>query len=185
MSRIGKQPIKVSQGVEVFVTPEAISVKGPKGELSLSYRSEFIDVVVNDSTVNVKRNSDDKGVRALHGLTRSLISNAVTGVESGFSKFLDIHGVGFRAELQGRKLTLHIGYSHVVEYEAPDGVDLATVDPVGGAQARIEISGIDKQKVGQVAAEIREKRKPDPYRGKGIRYENEVIHWKAGKTAVA
>ena len=120
----------------------------------------------------------------MHGLIRSLIANAVTGVTEGFSKRLNVYGVGYRAELQGSRLTLHIGYSHPVIYEAPEGVELATEDGVGGAQAGIVISGIDKQKVGQAAADIREKRKPDPYKGKGIRYENEVIHWKAGKTAV-
>ena len=165
-------------------TPE-VKVKGPKGELCIAYRADHVTVQVSESAVTVRRTSDTKESMAMHGLTRSLIANAVTGVTQGYTKQLDIFGVGFRAELQGKNLTLHIGYSHTVEYEAPEGIELTSVDPVGGAQARIAISGIDKQRVGQVAAEIREKRKPDPYKGKGIRYEDEVIHWKAGKTAVA
>jgi large subunit ribosomal protein L6 len=185
MSRVGKQPIELPQGVEVAVTPPEVIVKGPKGELKVGYRAERITVEAGESTIIVTRDSDEKVSKALHGLTRSLIANAVVGVITGYQKFLDVHGVGFRAEQQGRKLTLHIGYSHTVEYEAPEGVEVTAVDPVGGAQARIAVSGIDKQKVGQVASEIRQKRKPDPYKGKGIRYEGEIIHWKAGKAAVA
>ena len=185
MSRVGKQPIELPHGVEVAVTPPEVRVKGPKGELNVGYRAERITVEARESKVVVTRDSDEKESKALHGLTRSLIANAVVGVTAGYQKFLDVHGVGFRAEQRGRKLTLHIGYSHTVEYEAPEGVEVNVVDPTGGAQARISISGIDKQKVGQVTAEIRKKRLPDPYKGKGIRYEGEVIHWKAGKAAVA
>ena len=185
MSRVGQQAIEIPQGVEVAVTPPEVLVKGPKGELKVGYRVERITVESGESTVVVTRDSDEKQSKALHGLTRSLIANAVVGVTTGYQKFLDVHGVGFRAEQKGKTLILHIGYSHTVEYEAPEGVEVASVDPVGGAQARIAVSGIDKQKVGQVASEIRQKRRPDPFKGKGIRYEGEVIHWKAGKAAVA
>ncbi len=184
MSRVGKVPVSVPSGVDVSAEASDLRVKGPKGELRVPLRSDVIGVTVEDSSVSVARKSESKEAMAMHGLIRSLIANAVTGVTVGFSKRLNVYGVGFRAELQGSKLTLHIGYSHPVIYDAPDGVELATEDGVGGAQAGIVISGIDKQKVGQAAADIREKRKPDPYKGKGIRYENEVIHWKAGKTAV-
>jgi len=185
MSRVGKVPVPVPSGVEVSAETSDLRVKGPKGELRVPLRADVLGVAVEDSSVSVTRKSESKEAMALHGLIRSLIANAVMGVTVGFSKRLNIYGVGFRAEVQGSKLTMHIGYSHPVIYDAPDGVELATEDGKGGAQAGIVISGIDKQKVGQAAADIREKRKPDPYKGKGIRYENEVIHWKAGKTAVA
>lgn len=185
MSRVGKMPVPVPSGVEVSAGGDDLKVKGPKGELQVPLRSDVMGVTVEDSFITVARKSESKEAMAVHGLIRSLIANAVTGVTEGFSKRLNVYGVGYRAELQGsRRLTLHIGYSHPVIYEAPEGVELATEDGVGGAQVGIVISGIDKQKVGQAAADIREKRKPDPYKGKGIRYENEVIHWKAGKTAV-
>ena len=183
MSRVGKQPVALPQGVEVTVSGPDVKVKGPKGALEVGYRTDFIDVAVGASEVVVTRKSEVKEAMALHGLTRSLVANAVQGVTAGFIKNLDLYGVGYRAEAQGRKLTLNIGYSHQVDYEAPEGIDITVADPVAGAQSRIIISGIDKQKVGQVAAEIRQKRKPDPYKGKGLRYEDEVIHWKAGKTA--
>ena len=178
-------PVPVPSGVEVSVAASDVKVKGPKGELSVSVRSEFVDVTVDESSVRVARKFESKEAMAMHGLTRSLVANAVTGVSAGFSKRLNLHGVGFRAELEGARLTLHIGYSHPVVYEAPDGVELTTEAGTGGAQAGIIISGIDKQKVGQAAADIRDKRKADPYKGKGIRYDDEVIHWKAGKTAIA
>ncbi|MEE2657056.1 MAG: 50S ribosomal protein L6 [Candidatus Latescibacterota bacterium] len=186
MSRVGKQPVSVPQGVEVVVQGGDVRIKGPKGQLELSYRTDHLEVAVEDSNSNVVviRKSEEKKTMALHGLTRSLVANAVTGVTDGFSKRLDLYGVGYRAEVQGRKLTLQIGYSHSVEYEAPEGIDIEVQDPISGAQARIVVTGIDKQKVGQVAAEIRERRKPDPYKGKGIRYEGETIHWKTGKAAV-
>jgi large subunit ribosomal protein L6 len=175
----------VPQGVEVSVQGPDVKVKGPKGALELAYRTDFVDVAVADAQVVVTRKSEVKEAMALHGLTRSLVANAVQGVTQGYSKNLDLFGVGYRAEVSGRTLTLHIGYSHQVDYEAPEGVDIVVNDPIAGAQARIVVSGIDKQKVGQATAEIREKRKPDPYKGKGLRYEDEVIHWKAGKAAVA
>ena len=184
MSRIGVLPVVLPQGVEVRLDISDLTIRGPKGELGMSFDPVQLDVKLENQHVRVYRKSDEKSVRALHGLTRSLIANAVTGVTRGFAKRLDIFGVGFRAEIQGRRLTLYIGYSHPVVYEAPEGIELTTDTPVQGAQIRIVIQGIDKQKVGQAAADIRNKRKPDPYKGKGIRYEDEVIHWKAGKTAV-
>jgi len=166
------------------VSPGSVSVIGPKGNLAVAFDPAQITVEVNDGSVQVGRRDESKFARSLHGLIRALVANAVTGVSNGFQKRLDVHGVGFRADVQGRKLTLEIGYSHSVVYEAPDGVEIATEDGQGGAQVRIVVSGIDKQKVGQVAADIRFKRKPEPYKGKGIRYQDEVIHFKAGKTAV-
>ena len=184
MSRVGKQPIPVPKGVDVSVQGPDVKVKGPKGQLDVSYRTDFIDVVVEGDEFLVTRRSEVKEAMSLHGLTRSLAANAVQGVTEGYSKNLDLFGVGFRAEAVGRKLTLNIGFSHVVDYTAPEGIDISIGGGISGAQARIVVSGIDKQMVGQVAADIRQKRKPDPYKGKGIRYENEVIHWKAGKSAV-
>ena len=184
MSRVGKQPIPVPKGVDVSVQGPDVKVKGPKGQLDVSYRTDFIDVVVEGDEVLVTRRSEVKEAMSLHGLTRSLVANALQGVTEGYSKNLDLFGVGFRAEAEGRKLTLNIGFSHVVDYTAPEGIDINIGGGISGAQARIVVSGIDKQMVGQVAADIRQKRKPDPYKGKGIRYENEVIHWKAGKSAV-
>ncbi len=185
MSRVGKQPISVPQGVDVSIKGADMQVKGPKGQLALSYRSDLVDVAVHGDEILVTRKSEVREAMALHGLTRSLVANAVAGVTDGYSKNLDLFGVGYRAESNGRQLTLNIGYSHVVDYMAPEGIDITVGPAISGAQARIVVSGIDKQMVGQVAADIRQKRKPDPYKGKGIRYENEVIHWKAGKSAVS
>ena len=184
MSRVGLTPVPLPQGVEVGLATGEVDVKGPKGELKVPFNVDHLGVKVEDRFLQVSRNSEEKPVRALHGLVRSLIANAVLGVTEGFSKRLDIFGVGYRAELQGSRLTLHVGYSHPVVYDPPPGVNIAIEDAQGGAQARIVVSGIDKQQVGQVAADIRFKRKPEPYKGKGIRYENEVIHWKTGKAAV-
>ena len=184
MSRVGKQPVPVPQGVQVSVADTQVTVKGPKGQLQFGFSGDWVGVSVDGDQVVVSRHSDEKKSMALHGLTRSLIANAVTGVTEGFSKRLDVYGVGFRVDQQGSKLMMQIGFSHPVQYEAPEGIEITTENPTQGAQARIVISGIDKQQVGQAAADIREKRKPDPYKGKGIRYENEVIRWKAGKTAV-
>lgn len=184
MSRVGVLPVPVPQGVEISEAPGAVGVKGPKGHLEVPYDAAALEVVVDDTMLRVMRKSEDRHVRALHGLIRSLVANAVTGVAQGFSKRLELHGVGYRAEAQGGRLTLQVGFSHPVVYEAPEGIEIKVEDGTGGAQARITISGIDKQQVGQVAADIRQKRKPEPYKGKGIRYEGEVIHWKAGKAAV-
>lgn len=185
MSRIGSLPITRPQGVEVSANGEEVKVKGPKGELSVPFDPALLELQVEGDAIRIQRKSDDQSARAIHGLTRSLIANAITGVTQRFSKKLDIYGIGFRAEIQGRRLTLHIGYSHPVVYEAPEGIELTTENPAQGAQVRIVVHGIDKQQVGQTAADIRHQRKPDPYKGKGIRYEDEVIHWKAGKTAAA
>ena len=185
MSRIGSLPIELPKGVKVDPQGAEVNVKGPKGELWVPFNVNLMDLQVEEQQVRIQRKADDKATRAIHGLTRSLIANAVTGVTQRFSKRLDVFGVGFRAEVQGRRLTLHIGFSHPVVYEAPEGIELSTESAIQGAQVRIAVHGIDKQQVGQTAAEIRDKRKPDPYKGKGIRYENEVIHWKAGKTASA
>lgn len=185
MSRIGLLPITLPQGVELAAQGPEVKIKGPKGELRVPFNVSLLDLKVEQQQVRIQRKADDKFARAVHGLTRSLIANAITGVTQRFSKRLDVFGVGFRAVVEGRRLTLSIGYSHTVVYEAPEGIELSTENPVQGAVVRIVVQGIDKQQVGQAAAEIRDKRKPDPYKGKGIRYENEVIHWKAGKTASA
>jgi large subunit ribosomal protein L6 len=185
VSRIGYSPVPIIKGVTVAIENAEVKVKGPKGELRIPFILDELNVEADEANIRVERKSESKIARALHGLTRSLIANAVSGVTDGFSKRLDVFGVGYRAEVQGRKLTMHLGYSHPIEYEAPTGIDLATDNAVQGAQARIVVSGIDKQKVGQAAAEIRTKRKPDPYKGKGVRYEDEVINWKAGKTATS
>ena len=184
MSRVGSQSIALPQGVEAAYAERQVQVKGPKGELAVPMVSDEINVVVGDGRIDVERTSEAKEVRSFHGLTRSLIANAVTGVHQGFEKRLEIYGVGYRAESQGNKLTLHLGYSHPIEYEAPEGVQINTEEVAGEAQVAIVVQGIDKQAVGQVAAEIRFKRKPDSYKGKGVRYQNEVIHIKAGKAAV-
>ena len=185
MSRIGLLPIELPKGVELSAQGEEVKVKGPKGELRVPFNINLLDLQVEAQQVRIQRKGEDKFSKALHGLTRSLIANAVTGVTQRFVKRVDVFGVGFRAEVQGRRLTLQIGYSHPVVYEAPEGIELVAEPAIQGAQVRIAVHGIDKQQVGQTAAEIRDKRKPDPYKGKGIRYENEVIHWKAGKTASA
>ena len=186
MSRVGIAPIPVPQGVDVGVSTGEVKVKGPKGELAVAFDAAHLAVQLEDETVHVQRNSEEKMARSLHGLIRSLLANAVTGVTEGFFKRLEVHGVGYRAEVQGGNLTLNLGYSHPIVYEAPEGIEVATEDASAssGAQVFIVVRGIDKQKVGQVAADIRDMRKPDPYKGKGVRYENEVIHFKAGKTAV-
>ncbi|MEC7225760.1 MAG: 50S ribosomal protein L6 [Candidatus Latescibacterota bacterium] len=183
MSRIGKTPIALPQGVDVKVEGPHVAVKGPKGALTVPFVDDYIAVNLEGDTVQVTCDSQEKSARSLHGLTRTLIANAVAGVTEGFSKNLDLFGVGWRAEAQGSKLTLHVGYSHPVVYDAPEGINIQVGNGESGSQARITVSGIDKQVVGQVAADIRFKRKPEPYKGKGIRYENEVIHWKQGKTA--
>ena len=179
MSRIGKQPVEVPDGVDVAVKENSISVKGPKGELDLNINPE-IAVAVQGSLINVTRSSDEAKDRALHGLIRSLIANMVEGVEKGFQKTLEIEGVGYRAQKQGAGLLLNLGFSHAINYAAPEGVVIEVPD-----QTTIVVSGADKQSVGQTAAEIRSFRPPEPYKGKGIRYQGEYIRRKAGKTAGA
>jgi large subunit ribosomal protein L6 len=177
MSRIGKQPIPLPDGVEVTIEPELVRVQGPKGELHERVNRD-IDVKQENGEVLVTRPSNRGDHRALHGLTRSLIANMVEGVTNGFEKRLEIQGVGYRAQLQGRKLVLALGYSHPVEMEAPEGIDFEVPQPT-----RIVVRGISKQVVGEVAANIRKQRPPEPYKGKGIRYEGEYVARKVGKRA--
>jgi large subunit ribosomal protein L6 len=177
MSRIGRLPVQILEGVEVRQSNGTLSVKGPKGELTLEVHPD-VRVVVDDSEIRVERSSDQKVHRALHGLTRSLIANMVKGVTEGYTKTLEIVGVGYRADAKGKGITINIGFSHPIRYEPTEGVKLACPN-----QTTIVISGVDKQKVGQTAAEIRGFRPPEPYKGKGIRYQGEQIRRKAGKTA--
>lgn len=178
MSRIGMKQIPFEKGVEVSVSGSVCKVKGPKGELT-SEIPDVISVKVEDGTVTVTRANDERQSKALHGLTRQLIANNIVGVSTGFSKALEIVGVGYRASAQGsNKLDMALGFSHPVVFEAPEGISFVTP-----TQTRIEVSGIDKQLVGQVAANIRKLRKPEPYKGKGIRYEGEHVRRKAGKSA--
>ena len=177
MSRIGKMPIAIPAGVTVDIAENnKVTVKGPKGELSRVLVPEM-SIKIEDNEIKVERPNDAKKMKALHGLTRSLLNNMVIGVTEGYTKKLEINGVGYRAAKQGKKLTLSLGYSHPVEMEDPEGI---TTELEG--QTVIIVSGIDKEKVGQYAAEIREKRKPEPYKGKGIKYADEVIRRKVGKT---
>ncbi len=175
MSRIGRKPITVPSGVNVDLKDNVATVKGPKGQLQRRLPPEMT-VSIDDGTITVTRPSDAGKHRALHGLTRTLINNMVEGVTNGFSKSLEIRGVGYKAEPTAKGARLVVGYSHPVDYEAPDGVKIS----VEGAIVKIE--GIDKEKVGQVAAEIRKVRPPEPYKGKGIRYVGEQVRTKAGKT---
>jgi large subunit ribosomal protein L6 len=177
VSRIGKQPIAVPDGVEITIEQELVKVKGPKGELEERV-SRQIGVAQENGEILVTRPTDRGEHRALHGLTRSLIANMVEGVTNGFEKRLEIQGVGYRAQLQGRKLVLALGYSHPVELEAPTGIDFEVPQPT-----RVVVRGISKQAVGEVAAIIRKQRPPEPYKGKGIRYEGEYVARKVGKRA--
>ena len=177
MSRIGKQPITVPDGIEITIESELVRVKGPKGEMAERV-SRDIGVEQQNGELLVTRPTDRGEHRALHGLTRSLIFNMVEGVTNGYEKRLEIQGVGYRAQLQGRKLVLALGYSHPVELEAPEGIDFEVPAPT-----RIIVRGISKQAVGEVAANIRKRRPPEPYKGKGIRYEGEYVARKVGKRA--
>jgi large subunit ribosomal protein L6 len=177
MSRIGRQPIPVPAGVTVAIEPERVIVNGPKGELSERVNRD-ISVAQNDGQIVVTRPTDRGEHRALHGLTRTLIANMVQGVTNGFEKRLEIQGVGYRAQLRGRDLELALGYSHPVSIKAPDGIEFEVPLPT-----RIVVRGASKQQVGEVAALIRKQRKPEPYKGKGIRYEGEYVARKVGKRA--
>lgn len=177
MSRIGKKPITVPQGVTVTINDNEIKVKGPKGELGMSIHPN-ISVSYKDNVIEVTRPNDQKENRSLHGLTRALIQNMIKGVTEEYKKILDIVGVGYKAELKGNNLLLSMGYSHPIYFIPPAGIKLETPSPT-----QIVVSGIDKQLVGQVAAKIRSFRKPEPYKGKGIKYSTEIIRRKAGKTA--
>ena len=176
MSRIGKLPIHVPAGVTVTIKDNVVTVKGPKGELVQEVNPD-INVTLEDGVIHLTRPTDDKNHRALHGLYRSLINNMVVGVTQGYEKVLEVNGVGYRAAKSGNKLTLNLGYSHPVEMIDPEGVET-----VLDGQNKITVKGIDKEKVGQYAAEIRDKRRPEPYKGKGIKYADEVIRRKVGKT---
>jgi large subunit ribosomal protein L6 len=177
MSRIGRKPIPVPEAVTVEVAPGQVAVKGPKGELTQSLSTDM-KVEQENGTVTVDRPTDRGEHRALHGLTRSLIANMVEGVTEGFEKRLEIQGVGYRAQLKGKNLELALGYSHPVAIEAPEGIEFEVPQ-----QTEIIVRGIDKQLVGQVAADIRKRRPPEPYKGKGIRYRDEHVMRKVGKRA--
>ncbi len=177
MSRIGKQPVLVPSGVDVTIDGQHVSVKGPKGTLELAV-AEPIKVARDDEgAILVSRPDDDRHNRSLHGLSRTLVANLITGVTEGYTTKMEIFGVGYRVQLKGNTLEFSLGYSHPVTIEAPEGITFAVESPT-----KFSISGIDKQKVGQISANIRRLRRPDPYKGKGVRYEGEQIRRKVGKT---
>ncbi|MDV6013115.1 50S ribosomal protein L6 [Haloechinothrix sp. LS1_15] len=177
MSRIGKHPITVPSGVEVTIDGQHVTVKGPKGTLEHSVPEPISVERAEDGSIEVKRPNDERHARSLHGLTRTLINNLVVGVTEGFEKRLEVHGVGYRVQAKGSDLEFSLGYSHPVHVAAPEGITFNVESPT-----RFSVSGIDKQKVGQTAAVIRKLRRPDPYKGKGVRYEGERIRRKVGKT---
>ena len=177
MSRIGRKPIPVPDGVSVEIAPGQVSVKGPKGELSQSLNQDM-KISEADGVLTVERPTDRGEHRALHGLTRSLIANMVVGVTDGYEKKLEIQGVGYRARLQGKSLELALGYSHPVSLSAPDGIEFEVPQPT-----QVIVRGIDKQLVGETAAQVRKARPPEPYKGKGVRYEGEHVARKVGKRA--
>lgn len=175
MSRIGKLPIQVPSGVTITVDSDVITVRGPKGELTVPHLSD-VTVALEDNQAIVTRNNEERIAKAQHGLQRALLNNAVNGVSKGFEKKLEVNGVGFRVSGGGQSIEMSLGFSHPVKYQAPEGVSL-TVNKM-----EITVAGIDKQQVGQVAADIRSLKKPEPYKGKGIKYADEVLLRKAGKT---
>jgi len=177
MSRIGKTPVNIPEKVKVDISDGKVTIEGPKGTLDYEYPAE-ITVRIDDNQVVFERPSDIKRIRALHGLTRALVANMITGVSEGFARVLEIHGVGYRAEMKGKNLQLMLGFSHPIFVVPPPGIALE----VEGTN-KVKVSGIDKQLVGQVAATIRGFRPPEPYKGKGVRYEGETVRRKAGKTA--
>jgi large subunit ribosomal protein L6 len=176
MSRIGKQPVTLPAGISARVADGVVTLKGPKGELSLKV-PETVAVAQEGATLNVTRKGDDKQSRADHGTIRALLQNMLVGTKEGYSRELEIQGVGFRASIAGKQLTMSVGYSHPVEYTVPEGITVAVTDGV-----KLKVSGIDKQLVGQVSARIRAFRPPEPYKGKGVRYKDERVRRKAGKT---
>ncbi len=179
MSRVGQSPIPVAAGVQVQIDGQTVTVKGPKGTLQREFH-ERVKVALDDGELRVERYDDQRQSRALHGLSRALLANMVQGVSEGFQKELSIVGVGYRASLKGKDLELQVGFSHPVVVRAPEGVTFEVPD-----QTRIIVSGIDKEQVGQVSANIRKVRPPEPYKGKGIRYSDEYVRRKAGKAGVA
>ena len=176
MSRIGKKPIEIPSGVTVTNDNNTVTVKGPKGELSRSFNQD-IEIKVEENVINVSRPSDAKEHRALHGTTRALLANMVEGVSKGFERGLELIGVGYRAQKQGKKLVLNVGYSHPVEIEPEEGIEVEVP-----SNTKIIVKGTDKERVGALAANIRDVRPPEPYKGKGIRYEGEYVRRKEGKT---
>ncbi|PRX43952.1 LSU ribosomal protein L6P [Prauserella shujinwangii] len=177
MSRIGKQPIAVPSGVEVTINGQHVSVKGPKGTLEHTVAEPITVEQDEDGSILVKRPDDERESRALHGLSRTLVNNLVVGVTDGYEKRMEIHGVGYRVQAKGQDLEFALGYSHPVTIKAPEGITFKVESPT-----KFSVTGIDKQKVGQTAAVIRKLRRPDPYKGKGLRYEGERIRRKVGKT---
>lgn len=177
MSRVGKNPIRVPEGVDVKLQGSLIMIKGPKGELAWNYPAG-IKVSLQDKSIIVERPSDSQQHRSLHGTTRNIIANMVTGISSGYQRVLEITGVGYRAQVQGQKITFTLGHSHPIEFQLPEGIR-AEVDK---KQTQLTLAGIDKQLIGQVAANIRSLRPPNVYKGKGVRYAGEVIRLKVGKT---
>jgi len=178
MSRIGKKPVSLPKGVEVKIDENRVTVKGPRGTLNQDLPAK-ISVTTSEDEIIVTRPSDAKKYRAYHGLSRALIANMVEGVTNGYEKKLELVGVGYRAQMQGKKIVLNIGFSHPVQIDAPEGIEFEVP-----AVTKIIVKGIDKQLVGNTAAHIRALRKPEPYKGKGIKYENEVIRRKAGKSGI-
>lgn len=176
MSRVGKKPIEIPSGVTVTVNGNTVTVKGPKGELTRTFHPDMT-IKVENNVITVTRPSDEKHHQALHGTTRSLLANMVEGVSKGYEKALELVGVGYRAAKQGKKLVLNVGFSHPVEIEPEQGLEIEVP-----SQTRIVVKGADKQRVGELAANIRAVRPPEPYKGKGIRYEGEVVRLKEGKT---
>ncbi|MGC0365241.1 large subunit ribosomal protein L6 [Rhodococcus sp. 27YEA15] len=177
MSRIGKIPVNVPAGVDVTIAGQDVTVKGPKGTLALTISEPIAIAKAEDGSLSITRPDDERRSRALHGLSRTLVANIITGVTEGYTKKMEIHGVGYRVALKGQDLEFSLGYSHPVPIEAPEGITFVVESPT-----RFSVSGIDKQKVGQISANIRRLRRPDPYKGKGVRYEGEQIRRKVGKT---
>jgi len=176
VSRVGRLPVDVPSGVEIKIDGSHVKIKGPKGEMEFTFSPEM-EIVFQENVININRPSDAREMRSLHGTTRALIQNMVTGVTEGYQKELQLVGVGYRANMEGKNLVLNVGYSHPVEVVPPPGISFE----VGDRAQQVFISGIDKQSVGQVAADIRKVRPPEPYKGKGIRYKDEYIRRKAGK----
>ncbi|MGW5269710.1 50S ribosomal protein L6 [Rhodococcus sp. NPDC003994] len=177
MSRIGKLPVTVPAGVDVTIDGQDVTVKGPKGTLSLTIAEPIAVEKNDDGSISVTRPDDERRSRSLHGLSRTLVANLITGVTTGYTTKMEIHGVGYRVALKGNDLEFALGFSHPVPIPAPEGITFAVETPT-----RFSVSGIDKQKVGQISANIRRLRRPDPYKGKGVRYEGEQIRRKVGKT---